>query len=290
MFKRWHRWVLLGATVVGTWWGLGVTPAQAAAKIVKLSTPAMAKPVRLKVTYLFGTELQDWNDGIHTGTRLTGLTSKMKIGRHPKRTFFVYRQATVKRHGKRLIYYYVSDKDRVIGGWVHHSHVKSAKFAGYTQEIKQVYNIIRQNATTWSFNRAKEILGDTNPAYPYDAKLYDHDPSSGRVLWMVGTSHIGDVVPQLVHGMTKSHTHNLAEPPFDAQSALKDGHTLWLLYRYYQKRGPAFSDYYGDEFPAMIRDIHQLNTAVDEGGTNAVVYSLAATLETHIDQLDDDYN
>ena len=87
MFERWHRWVLLGATVIGTWWGLGVTPAQAAAKIVKLSTPAMAKPVRLKVTYLFGTELQDWTDGIHTGTRLTGLTGKMKIGGTPSAPF-----------------------------------------------------------------------------------------------------------------------------------------------------------------------------------------------------------
>ena len=72
----------------------------------------------------------------------------------------------MKRHGKRLIYYYVSDKDRMIGGWVHRSHVKSAKFAGYTKEIKQVYNIIRKNATTWSFNRAKEILGGHQSRLP----------------------------------------------------------------------------------------------------------------------------
>lgn len=289
MERKHVRLLMVLVAFLGMLWGFNNQSASASGKITKLAVPSMAKPVHLKVNYLYGTRYgyQDTTTG--TRMKLDGLTNKMRIGKYAKRVFFVYRQATVKRGSKRLVYYYVTDKDKMVGGWVHRSKVTNVKKVGYIKEFKTVYNIIKNNATAWSFKQAKLILGDTNPSYPYGDKAYSHNIGGGQdVLPYIGDSHLGDLVVILGYGMQKHH-NNLGNPPFDETSAMKDGHTLLLLYRYYQGRGTHFKSNLEGKFEEEINDVNALNNDID-GTFNPTVHGFEDDLKTHIDQLDSEYN
>lgn len=289
--KNKHRWLLVALVAfAGVLWGGGNQTAAASGKIVKVTEPGLVKPVHLKVNYLYGTRYGTIYHGTWSEQKLYGLTGKMKLGKYSKRVFYIYRQATVKRGNKKLIYDYVTDKDKMVGGWVHRSKTKAVKNVGYTKEIKKIYNLIKNNATAWSFKQAKLVLGDTNPSYPYSDKRYSYNPGGGMdVLAYIGDSHLGDLVPKLGRGMQKNHNGQLAEPPFDTAAALKDGHTLLLLYRYYQGRGTYFESFSAKQFEEEVNQPNLLNSKAGED-INMTAYSFMMDLQTHINQLDSEYN
>jgi len=297
MKKRAHAVVALFACIFALWIS-GNTTSLAAKRLMKVTEPSLVKPVHLKVKYLYGTSetYNPYTDGRYSWNKRT-LTGKIKVSKkYSKRVYYIYRQGTVRQGSKKLVYYYVQDKDKVYGGWVHRSNVSKAKSTGYMKEIKDVYNIVKNNATAWSFAQTKLVLGNTNPSYPYDAKTYAQNLGGGYdILPDIADSHISDVVTQLVYGMQKNHKGSLGTPPFDAAATLKNGKTMLMLYHYYQKRGryfeipdaPKFEE--GINHPETLTGI-EADTGYFDGEEGTPVYGFMTDLQYHILRFVDEYN
>ncbi|TGD17562.1 hypothetical protein [Levilactobacillus suantsaiihabitans] len=291
--KKEMRIMIVLLACVGSLWILGNASAFASTKLIKMTEPSLVKPVHLRVRYLYDTDY-GYHNGLEHRMTFRYLTWKNKISkRYASRVFYVYRKAIFRQGGKKSVYYYVADKDKVFNGWVHRSKVKKAKSVGYMKELKKVYNIVRNNATTWSFKRAKLILGDTSPSYPYGAKRYSHNLGGGYgLLPDVGISNVSDIVPQLAYGMQKNHSLGYAEPPFDTDATLKNGKTMLLLYRYYQKRKPNFKILSADEFETGISNPATLIRRETETGfeTGNIAFSFTEELRGRIHALNFEYN
>ncbi len=282
---------------VGLFWALGNTTAFASKRIVKVTEPSLVKPVHLKVNYLYDTsEVYQPLTGIHLSWKSRRLTRKLTVSKkYRKHIFYVYRQATVKQGEKHVVYDYVMDKDKVFAGWVLRSKVKKNKSVAYMKEIKDIYNIVKNNATPWSIKQAKLVLGDINPSYPYADKRYSHNLGGGAgILFEFGRSHISDVLPELVLGMQQDHRGSLGEPPFESASVLKDGQTMLLIYHYYQKKANFKiyneSDFqYGVEHPETLTG-RQVDTGYSEGAEGTPVYGFMTALEDDIGSFSLKYN
>lgn len=296
MKKGIHIVVAIVASI-GLFWTVGNTTAFASKRIVKVAEPSLVKPVHLKVNYLYDTsEAYQPLTGIHLSWKSRSLTRKIKVSKkYRKHIFYVYRQATVKQGKKRVVYDYVMDKDKVFAGWVLRSKVKNHKSVAHMKEIKDIYNIVKNNATPWSFNQAKLVLGDINPSYPYADKRYSHNLGGGAgILFEFAGSHISDVLPELVLGMQQDHRGSLGEPPFDPASVLKNGRTMLLIYHYYQKKAN-FKIYneagfqYGVEHPETLTGREE-DTGYSEGSEGTPIYGFMMALEDNIGSFSLKYN